>query len=164
LVHPLHMVESDRAAWGALFGDYEIAQPFAQLGRDTYVLSAEETASDTLKRFEGAKVEAKRLRGMTSRGWRLGAPQDSGCVFWVQRRVTLDDGQQTWALLQFGEGLFSGAADYEDEVQVLENVTLADSDWGWSNNNGRHTFGRLDAVNASELLRDLSQLVDASAV
>lgn len=34
LVHPLHLPRGGLDAWGALFGDYEISQPFPQLGRE----------------------------------------------------------------------------------------------------------------------------------
>lgn len=161
LVHPLQMNVDEKLAWGQLFGDYEIAQPFPQIGRETYALTDGEAELPELLRFRGSVVEAKRLRGMGSRGWRMGSPQDGGCVCELQRRVYLEDGRETWAVLGFGNGLVAGGVEYEDTQQTLETLILADSGWAGT---GQHAFSRLAAISASELLRDLSQLVDASAV
>ncbi|HQC79478.1 MAG TPA: DUF4132 domain-containing protein [Accumulibacter sp.] len=161
LVHPLHLSAEQKAAWGALFGDYEIAQPFPQLGRDTYALTEAERPLDKLSRFAGAKVESKRMRGMASRGWQLGDAQDGGCIFWVQREIALADGHRTWAVLEFGDGLLAGAADYEEDYQTLGDLSLGDDGFRWGNT-VKHPFAALGPVAASELLRDLSQLTDAA--
>lgn len=161
LVHPLHLSAEDKAAWGTLFGDYEIAQPFAQLGRDTYALTPEELPLEALKRFAGAKVESKRMRGITARGWRLGDPQDGGGIWWVQRKVCLASGKQVLAILEFSDGLIVGGMDFEDEFQTLGDLTLSDSDGYWSRTS-KYKFAELDVVMASEILRDLTQLVDAA--
>ncbi len=39
------------AAFGQIFADYEILQPFKQLGRETYMLSPEEAQTSVLTRF-----------------------------------------------------------------------------------------------------------------
>jgi len=164
LVHPLHMTEEQKAAWGTLFGDYEIAQPFAQLGRDTYALSADELPLDALKRFEGRKVESNRLRGVASRGWRLGEPQDAGCIWWIQRNVCLLNGHQALAVLEFGDGLYAGGIDYGDEFQTLGTLKIEDEHAYWRGNAVGHPFSSLDKVTASEILRDLTQLADAAKI
>lgn len=162
LVHPLQMEEEDRLAWGGLFGDYEIAQPFPQLGRDTYAFDAQELDAGTLGRFAGSQVESVRMRGMAGKGWRLGEAEDGGSIHYLMRRVKLADGRETWAVLEFGDGLLAGAMEYEEPQQTLAGVTLDDSPAAWQHGAAAHRFGELDAVNASELLRDLTQLVDAA--
>lgn len=164
LVHPLHMTEEQKAAWGTLFGDYEIAQPFAQLGRDTYALREDETALTVLKRFEGRKVESKRLRGIASRGWRLGDPQDGGGIWWIQRKIRLINGHQALAVLEFGDGLIAGGMEYEEEFQTLGELKLEEEYSYWRGNVTSHPFSSLDKVTASEILRDLTQLADAAKV
>jgi len=52
--------------------------------------------------------------------------------------------------------------EYEEPQQTLAGVTLDDSPAAWQHGAVAHRFGELDAVNASELLRDLTQLVDAA--
>ena len=48
--------------------DYELLQPFAQIGRDTYTLSEDETKSLKLERWKGAKVPTGRVLGLVNKG------------------------------------------------------------------------------------------------
>lgn len=159
LVHPLQIAAEAREAWGNLFGDYEIAQPFAQLGRDAHALNADELDVLELTRFAGIEVDSKRLRGFATGSWRLGSPQDGGGIWWIQRKVQFADGRQGWALLDFSDGLIVGGMEYEDSTQTLGKVTLDDNDWRW-NQKQQHKFAELDPVTASEILRDLGRLAD----
>ncbi|HWS27784.1 MAG TPA: DUF4132 domain-containing protein, partial [Xanthomonadales bacterium] len=70
LVHALELPPADAAAFGQIFADYEILQPFAQIGREVYRLTDEERAATALTRFVGRKVAIGSLVGMESRGWR----------------------------------------------------------------------------------------------
>lgn len=161
LVHPLHLPEGGLDKWGALFGDYEIAQPFPQLGRETYALTEAEKASPEIARFEGVKVEAKRLRGMGARGWPLGSPQDAGVIHWLERPVRLTDGSSVTVMLDFGDGLFTGASEYEDKLQTLGKLTTY-ANWYGRNASDAPTFGQLDPVTASEMLRGPSLLAETA--
>jgi predicted DNA-binding WGR domain protein len=160
LAHPLHMSAADQTKWGSLFGDYEIAQPFAQLGRETYTLTDVEKADTALKRFEGREVESKRLRGMATRGWRTGQPQDGGGISWIERSVTLVDGTKTMALLEFEEGLYAGAASEEPTNQTLHTITLGTNTW---TRQDAQRLAALDAITASEIVRAITLLVEAGA-
>jgi predicted DNA-binding WGR domain protein len=160
LLHPLHMTADEIAAWGTLFGEYEIAQPFPQLGRERFALTEAEKASSEIARFEGREVEAARLRGMGAEGWPPGAPQDGGVIGWLERRVTLAGGKPALALLYFGDGLFTGAPDAEDKVQHLGKIELRQT-WG-ARETEQPLFGALDPVTASELLRAATRLVEAA--
>ena len=158
LVHPLHLDPEALSAWGALFGDYEIAQPFPQLARETFSFTADERAETKTKRFSGIVVEAKRLRGMAARGWPLGAPQDGGGVWWIEHGFAFPDGASGKVSLTFADGLITGAPEFEDKEQTLDLLTL-DTPWGGKGQGtGGKTFGDLDAVGASELLRGPSLL------
>ena len=131
LVHPLQLDAGALAAWGALFGDYEIVQPFPQLARETYAMAA--------------------------KGWPLGSPQDGGVVWWIERAVTFPGGAAGQASLIFSEGLFTGAVEFEDREQTLGDLTLG-SPWSNRTEPGQRTFGALAPVTASELLRGPSLL------
>lgn len=155
LVHPLHLEPQALAAWGALFGDYEIAQPFPQLARETHAFTDPERGAAKTDRFSGVVVEAKRLRGMAALGWPLGEKQDHGDIHWLERGLTFTDGEAGIAYLHFGEGLFTGAPDFENAEQTLGDLGL-ERPWGREAN--RKTFGDLDPVTASELLRGPSLL------
>ncbi|MFC8723056.1 DUF4132 domain-containing protein, partial [Kitasatospora sp. NPDC057198] len=69
LAHPLHLGDA-LGAWSELFADYEILQPFPQLGRPVLALTPQEAAGDRLHRFEGRDVPAEALRALLRRGWR----------------------------------------------------------------------------------------------
>ncbi|MGF3023127.1 DUF4132 domain-containing protein [Methylobacterium aquaticum] len=155
LVHPLHLDPQALAAWGALFGDYEIAPPFPQLARETHAFTEAERAAARTDRFAGTVVEAKRLRGMAAVGWPLGEKQDHGDIHWLERGVAFTDGGAGTAYLQFGDGLFTGAPEFESAEQTLGDLTL---ERPWSREPSRRTFGDLDPVTASELLRGPSLL------
>ena len=155
LAHPLHMSQAEQSKWGTLFGDYEIAQPFPQLGRETYALTEAEKAADTLTRFEGIEVESARLRGVGARGWPTGSPQDGGGIWWIERKVVLAGGVKVRAMLEFANGLVVGGADFEDKTQTLGKITLNDNIYQKQN---AHRFGELDAVTASEIVRAITVL------
>lgn len=159
LVHPLHLPAGGLDAWGALFGDYEISQPFAQLGREIHTLSETEKTTREIDRFENLKVESARIRGMASRGWQLGSPQDSGCIWWLERPVRFADGTTKDAMFYFSDGLFAGAADFEDKLQTLGKLSLEQP---YGNKGGTRTFGELDPVTASEMLRGLALLAETA--
>lgn len=142
---------------GALFGDYEISQPFPQLGRETYALNDAEKAQSEITRFEGVEVESPRLRGMPGKGWELGSPQDGGGIWWIERKVKIE-GKQHSVLLDFHEGLVAGGADFEEKFQKLGKLSM-NGPYEKASTKSR-TFGELDPVTLSELLRGPAQLAE----
>jgi hypothetical protein len=146
LVHPLQMAQDEIEAWGAVFSDYEIMQPFPQLSRETYALTDAEKESASIDRFTGVEVESTRLRGMAARGWPLGCPEDGGCIWRIERYVRLAAGGTAYVCLSFGDGLYPGGC--EAETQTLGHIEL----------HRDFRFGDLDPVAASEMLRGLTLL------
>ncbi len=70
LVHPLELEEEDRARWGEVFADYEIIQPFPQLGRRIHRLEPGEERLTELRRFSGPEVPAMIFNGiLKSHDW-----------------------------------------------------------------------------------------------
>ncbi|MFE6173427.1 WGR and DUF4132 domain-containing protein [Streptomyces sp. NPDC056464] len=153
LAHPLHLGE-DLGAWSELFADYEILQPFPQLGRAVHALSEEEAAGHRLARFEGAAVPVGRLLGLTKRGWERGQPQDAGVERWFHRRI--DAG--SYLVIELDPGIAVGMVD-EFGDQTFETVWLDDSPGDFA---PRHDyplrFAGLDPVVASEILADLTEV------
>jgi hypothetical protein len=69
IAHPINLEEATLARWGTLFADYEILQPFEQLGRITFIGDGNE-AAEALKATQGATVEARALLGtLDAHGW-----------------------------------------------------------------------------------------------
>ncbi|WP_035850987.1 WGR and DUF4132 domain-containing protein [Kitasatospora azatica] len=153
LAHPLHLGEQV-AAWSEVFADYEILQPFRQLGRQVHLLTPQEASANRLHRFEGCTVPVGRLLGLTKRGWERGEPQDAGIERWFSK--PLADGCHL--VIQLDEGICVGlVTEFPD--QTFETVWL-DSAPGdhWSSREYPLRFGDLDPVIASELLADLEEV------
>lgn len=153
LAHPLHLDAAARKDWSAVFADYEIIQPFAQIDRPVFRLTEEEKAATTLARVKDVVAPTKRMRGAPNYGWRLGPPQDGGGVGWIEKEMQLRDGDTALAMICLSEGVWMGGADHEPETQALEDVLLRIDGQPVA-------FGRLTDVGASELLRVLARLVE----
>ncbi len=146
LVHAFELPAADAAAFGQIFADYEILQPFAQLGREVYRLTDEERAATALTRFVGRKVAIGSLVGMESRGWRKDdLTTESGRFAEVVR--PLADGCR--ARMSFAPGAWLGDVKTEP-VQTLEAIDLE----------GRANWGEIDAILASEVLRDVARMAE----
>ncbi|TDC15843.1 DUF4132 domain-containing protein [Actinomadura bangladeshensis] len=152
-----HPVDLDGAldAWADVFADYEILQPFPQLGRVVHRLSDEERAAGRLTRLEGRTVPVGRILGLTSRGWRRGEPQDAGVECWISR--LLPNGR--YLVIELDPGIAVGVPE-EFPDQTLETVALAARPEQFWIGRGEPTgsFADLDAVTASEILADLATL------
>lgn len=134
IAHPLHL-GGTLEQWRGLFAGEAVRQPFDQLNRGVYRFTPEEAAADELVRFVDRRVPTKRIYGVQQQGWEL----SHTALFrrFTPRRevmVTLTPGIQ-------------GGYRYEVEEQRIVAVRLRGGE-----------FGVLDAVTASELLRQLERL------
>jgi hypothetical protein len=155
VAHPLHLGDA-LAPWAEVFADYEILQPFPQLGRPVLAMSDEERAALTLTRFGKVTVSVSRVLGLTKRGWERSAPQDGG----VEAGVVKPLPGGWFAVLELEEGIVAGAPTMLGENQEIRRVFLStDHDGWWSSEDT--PFAAIDAVSASELLTDLTELVSA---
>ncbi|WP_033217498.1 DUF4132 domain-containing protein [Kitasatospora phosalacinea] len=154
LAHPLLLGEERVAAWSELFADYEVLQPFPQLGRPVHRFTPEEATANRLHRFEGRTVPVGRLLGLTKRGWERGEPQDAGVERWFSKRL----GDDCHLVIQLDEGIAVGMVD-EFPDQTFETVWLASEPGDhWSRGDYPLRYGDLDPVAASELLADLEEV------
>jgi hypothetical protein len=151
VAHPLHLGDT-LADWVEVFADYEILQPFAQLSRETFSFTAEETVAARLTRFEGHTVPTGRVIGLERKGWRRETPQDAGIQGYIE--LVLDPEQAV--VIGLEPGIAIGAMDVFPE-QKLESISLKDSSWQHGGQ-GQISLGRLDPIAASELIRDLTEL------
>jgi predicted DNA-binding WGR domain protein len=149
VVHRLELDDADAAAWGQVFGDYEILQPFDQLGRAVYRARPEELAGNALTRVDGVTVKTGKILGLESRGWHKGVPQDAG---WVWEMVKpLSAGLRAELILD--GGLAIGYMEGTPTEQKLKTVSLLrDGQWQATTD---LSFAALSPVAFSELVRDL---------
>ena len=154
LAHPL-LLGTALAAWSELFADYEILQPFPQLGRPLHRLTAEEAAGTGFGRFEGPTVAVGKVLGLQRRGWDRGEPGDGGVETWVSRRVADD----RYLVVALDPGIQAGDVTMHGD-QTLTRIWLGDSPTDyWEGRTRELTLGHLDPVTASELIADLTELV-----
>ena len=152
LVHTLDLTDDVAARWGQVLGDYEILQPFRQIGREVYAVSWAEKEALVLRRFVGMKVHAGKILGLVARGWVRGAPQDAGIVSWVEKPLP---GTGHVARLEFLPG-FPVMDLTEFEEQEIHSLTLEEP--GVWTEGGALAFGALEPILFSELVRELEML------
>jgi len=119
IVHAIELAEETLAAWAEVLGDYEILQPFDQLARAIFEMTAEELASNDFNRFSGPKVHYGKYLGLEKRGWVRDSPQDAGISAGLCR--TLADGRTIFIALQ--DGLWTGSIA-ETPDQPIEGVYI----------------------------------------
>ncbi|MDI1442980.1 DUF4132 domain-containing protein [Polyangium sp. 6x1] len=150
IVHPLALPDATRAAFGQVLGDYNIVQPFPQIGRDTYAPTSAEATESGIKRRAGQFVPVGKLLGLVERGWRKGEPQDAGWIWDMGKR--LPGGVEATLGLRTG---ISADMEMTEPKQELGEVYV-------SKNRDGFKLGELSPVVFSELVRDLVQLGSAS--
>jgi hypothetical protein len=155
IVHPLELDAAALAAFGQVFADYEIAQPFRQLGRETHRLTDAESRASAIGRYAGRRVASGSAIGLEHRGWRRDDPSDGGYIGAIVRELPGD----LVAAVALDPGLYAGYVDAT--AQTLGALTLRRAGaWDthtWNNQDGV-AFDTLDPIVASELLRDLDGL------
>lgn len=151
LPHALELDAQTAGAWGQIFADYQLLQPFQQLGRPTYASTAEERAGTELKRVSGLKVPTGKVLGLETRGWRRGPPQDAGIVGWMEKHL----GPELMIELELDPGLYTGMLSESPEQTLGIAVLRKPNTWGQE---GRLPLGTLDPILFSELVRDLEGL------
>src|SRR5262245_17852505 len=145
LVHPLFLEAAEQAAWGELFADYEISQPFPQLGRAVYRLEPGEAEAKEFTRFVGKKVAAVWLMSLDSAGWVRDSP---GYGISSEHRREFP-GPRVTAVLDYEPGIPTGDPRQAPD-QVLGRCFFP----------GGYTvlLGQVDPVVLSEVLKDLTTL------
>ncbi|GHT88563.1 hypothetical protein AGMMS49543_26910 [Betaproteobacteria bacterium] len=150
--HALEISAQDAAAFGQIFADYELLQPFAQIGRDTYTLTEAEKSALKLERWKGVTVPTGRVLGLVNKGWRRGEVLDGGGIGHFLK--PLYDGNVI--KLELDACIIVGM------VNEYPEQTLGEVQFGKKTQRGEirdpKAFTGLDAIAASELIRDMEGL------
>ncbi|GGU45011.1 DUF4132 domain-containing protein [Lentzea flava] len=154
VAHPVDLADT-LEAWGEVFADYEILQPFPQLGRPTHSFAAGEPRVPQLHKYLDLPVPVGKILGLTKRGWVRGTPLDAGVEEWITR--PLPAGGALVATLD--PGIAVGAIDVFPEVKFTSLYFSATGEGHWTapRDGGPDTFD-VDPVTASELLSELESL------
>jgi hypothetical protein len=153
VAHPLHL-GADLGAWAELFADYEILQPFAQLGRPVYP-AEERSSGSAFTRFEGSDVRTEQVRALLERGWE-GAHKDR----WFEEHFVRATPDGRWLMLGLDSGVGLTEGDDDAPTRRLETVCVASARGEVEQDPAKRSesLQGIDAVTASELLADLHRL------
>lgn len=133
LVHPLELTEEQISVWKEQLSDYELTQPFDQLGRMVFRPDDKELPCNCLTRFEDTTVNSvAMINQMTKNGWYKGDAEDAGAFYYfyredVKSRSLNADGTTTyegWGSLLVHSGTSTVIYDYEGEEVTLKEVVF----------------------------------------
>ncbi|MET3178119.1 UNVERIFIED_ORG: hypothetical protein ABIC43_001273 [Variovorax guangxiensis] len=152
LPHPLDFAALDAslaAAWAAVLADYEILQPFEQLGRQSFMLDEALRERRALAHWAGRAVSNAALMGLETRGWQREVG-DGGMVNSFNK--ALPGSGRICLVLE--EGWFVQDSPDGKELQTVRGVVL-DGKEG--------TLGELPPIAFSEIERDLQRAIRETA-
>ena len=133
LVHPLELTEEQIAVWKEQLSDYELTQPFDQLGRMVFRPEDKELQCNSLTRFEDTTVNSvAMINKMTKNGWYKGDAEDAGYFYYfyredVKSRTLNADGSTTyegWGSLLVHSGASTVIYDFDGEEVTLKEVVF----------------------------------------
>ena len=157
VVHPLHLTDEQRSAWGEIFADYELIPPFPQLGRRVHRLEPDELNAREILRNKGIKIPAVTLVGILERhGWSRGIPQDAG-IFHEHSKPF--EGANVTAVIEYGGIPIGALTDWDDqEVERCFFVPGLYSPQVYPEHKHAMPLGEVDPVVVSEVLGTLGVL------
>ncbi|MFB4297541.1 DUF4132 domain-containing protein [Actinomadura sp. NTSP31] len=147
IAHPL-LLGDDLGAWSELFADYEILQPFEQLGRPVYRLADDERAAHRLTRVESLVLPYGKAKGHSEGRWESVDADGNFAGGWLARRDPA--GLYVVAGLSPGLGYYLYGEGEDQKISFL-----------WAGPAPAHTpkdavpLGEVDPVTMSEAVHDL---------
>ncbi|MFV2178397.1 DUF4132 domain-containing protein [Actinomadura sp. LOL_011] len=112
IAHPIVLADLD--AWVELFADYEILQPFEQLGRPVHRLTADERAAHRLARVEGLVLPYGKAKGHSQGRWESVDADGGFAGGWLARR----DPAGLYVVADLSPGLYSYMYGEGDDQKI----------------------------------------------
>jgi hypothetical protein len=156
IVHPAHLDEAAKSAWGQVLGDYAVIPPFAQLGRDICRPDPDDLEATAITRYRGPKIPGIVMFGMLERSQWLRDPPGDGGGFTRHSKHFPSAGLT--AFIKY-TGLAMG---YKEEPQELEDVYFVPGHVKperWVRHENRLAIKDVDTVVISEVLRLANAIV-----
>ena len=150
VVHPAHLDEALKSAWGQVLGDYAIIPPFAQLGRDICRPDPADLESTEITRYRGPKIPGIVMYGMLERShWLRDTPADGGGF--TQHSKHFPSAGLT-AFIRY-TGLSMGYFEEKQELEAVYFVPGHIKPTWWGDHKDRLRIKDVDTVVVSEVLR-----------
>jgi Domain of unknown function (DUF4132) len=147
IAHPI-LLEDDLGAWAEVLADYEILQPFEQLGRLIHRLTDDERTAHRLARVEGLVLSYGKAKGHSQGRWDSLDANGEFAGGWLARR----DPSGLYVVAGLSPGLYSYMYG-EGEDQKINTL--------WAGPTPAHSpkdsvpLGEVDPVTMSEAVHDL---------
>jgi hypothetical protein len=158
VVHPMQLSEQERKAWGELLSDYEIIQPFPQLGRQLFSLDKKEKTAKAITRFSKTKIPATALVGTLEKlGW-MKAMADEGSYV-KHYKIFYPTNVTAFVSYQGGDG---DSLIYWEEQNIEECFFLSGfhtEEPFLENDKTYLPLNKIDPIVISEVLNDLNKIV-----
>jgi Domain of unknown function (DUF4132) len=166
IVHPLGIPKQESKLWGEIFSDYNIIQPFPQLGRSIYTLEPGEMDGTEITKFKDIEIPVVALvRTLEALGWQRSGLHDHGdysahSKYFAAAQVT--------AIVGDYEEVFVSLIDL-DVAESIDGCCFVAGEWkGWDYPAGRWgnqektkllKLSEVSPIVLSEVLTDLNQLM-----
>jgi Domain of unknown function (DUF4132) len=165
IVHPLWLDDATKFMWIEVLGENHIIQPFVQLSREVYALTAEEETQKEIKRFKDIPTPGNFLiKMMKNLGWFRGRMGDQGGYHFHHKYFK---GAEITAMIGEYENLYSGQYP-EENVNMTgclfmrgQFPNLVEYPMSRSNPSLQEhilKLGEVDRTIVSEVLRDMSAI------
>lgn len=147
IAHPI-LLDDDLGSWAELLADYEILQPFEQLGRPVHRLTDDEHAAHRLARVEGLVLSYGKAKGHSQGRWESLDANGEFAGGWLARR----DPAGLYVVVDLSPGLHYYMYG-EGEDQKINTL--------WAGPAPAHSpedsvpLGEVDPVTMSEAIHDL---------
>lgn len=151
--HVLELSKELLSQWSQRFAEYELLQPFPQLGRPVFEPTARERESYRIERVKDLKVPTGAVVGLEARGWRKGENLDGGAVCWMQKQLP----GELLVCIEFHDGLVPFDNPPEQKLETAA-VTRGSASYWHRDDKGLVKLGDLDPIVFSEIVRDLEGL------
>jgi predicted DNA-binding WGR domain protein len=168
IVHPFHLSATVLSTWGELLSDYEIVQPFIQLGRSLHTLTTAERLEPDITCFKEFKVPIVTLvRTLENLGWQRGQLHDHGDYslhfkYFPSANITAIVGEYeaVFVDLSVDIGIETDSIDQCCFLRGLHNhlsdYPAATRRWMTDLNEQRVPLDQVNPVILSEVLKDLT--------
>lgn len=157
IAHVLFMTQEEIGIWQEIFLDYEITQPFEQLGRKTQILPTALKDATDLSPLAQQKVEAVALPTfLEKRGWWRAQPIDG----YLYRHTRPFAGAKVTSIIEYS-GIFAGSP-HQSEDQEITRCYFVEKLLVGGDEVDKQTpmlLGAVDELAISEVLNDLAEMV-----
>ncbi len=136
-----------------IFTDYVVVQPFKQLWREAFALTAEEQESELLTRYAQRTLVTASVLNLVNKGWRATGGDSGGWISHLARAIGDFD-----VSFRMAPGTVVGSPLHEPKQKIPSLDIRRTRN---ASGNGSARFGNLHPVHASEILRDMELLAIA---